>query len=609
MDIKVEKIKVYGMTCPSCENRVEKVMKKLDGVLSVKASYSYQFVEIEYVDELCSLEQIKASIENAGYTTQSSGNYKFVGILVIVAAIALLGLNTSGFDMEEKLNNASYVVIFAIGVLTSIHCIGMCGGIMISQSLSAESTNKFEAIKPSLLYNLGRVVSYTIIGGIIGALGSVFSFSIVTKAAIQIFAGIFMIIMGLNMSGFSMFRRFYIKLPNFSYGAKSDSKSPLIVGFFNGLMPCGPLQTMQLFVLGTGSAAKGALSMFIFSMGTVPLMLIFGALSGLLSKGNTKKILKFSGILIIILGLIMGNRGFVLAGIDINPLSSIKDKYGNLLFGNPNNSSSSDVAKATIENGVQIINMTADNNGFSPNAFYVQKGIPVKWIIDGKELTSCNNAIVIQTLDKEQKIKSGENIIEFNPGDKDINFSCWMGMLRGVIKVVDDLDAIDVSKPDPSLPPASKSPSCCARPVDESSDSKSSNKPSIYGDDTSQVPTEKFISKASTLGKYHSAEFKGIGYEFQPLLIVTDYKVKTKLFFNLDEFESTGGEYLIVDTTTGEEVNSFNSESKISEIELTPDKAGVYAVLNPNGILGIIEVVDDLNAVDLEEMRDKYIKK
>ena len=201
MSIKKVKINVYEMTCTSCEERVEKAVRRLEGVIKAKANYSGQFAEIEYDDVICDQSKIRAAIASEGYGTKGSNDYKFMGILIVVAAIMLLGLKTSGFDMEAKLANASYAVLFIIGILTSIHCVGMCGGIMLSQSLSKESENKFDAIKPALLYNLGRVVSYTILGGIVGAIGSIFSLSITAKAGMQIFAGIFMIMMGFNMAG------------------------------------------------------------------------------------------------------------------------------------------------------------------------------------------------------------------------------------------------------------------------------------------------------------------------------------------------------------------------------------------------------------------------
>jgi sulfite exporter TauE/SafE/plastocyanin domain-containing protein/copper chaperone CopZ len=603
MSINKEKIKVYEMTCTSCEARVEKAIKKLEGVLEVKASFEGQYAEVVYDDELCSNSKIKAAVKSAGYSTEASNDCKFMGILIVVAAIVLLGMKTSGFDMEDKLNNASYAVLFVVGVLTSIHCVGMCGGIMLSQTLSRESKTKFDAIEPALLYNIGRVVSYTILGGIIGALGSVFSLSITAKAMLQLFAGAFMIIMGFNMAGFKAFRKFQIRLPHAACKAKNSSGSPFVVGLLNGLMPCGPLQTMQLFALGTGSATRGALSMFMFSVGTVPLMLTFGAVSGILSKGYTKKILKFSGVLIIVLGLIMGNRGLALAGININPMSVFDQSTKGLIAGKSSSSDTNpNISKAVMENGVQVIRMTADNRGYTPNAFYVQKGVPVKWIIDGKQLNSCNNAVVAKSIDKQLKLKNGDNVIEFTPGDKDINFSCWMGMIKGVIKVTDKLDNVDTSKADSSIPPASAGPSCCADPVGEESTA-----PSIYGNDITKVPTENLVSKALAAGQYQNVKFKGIGYELQPLIVVTGSGSSTKITFDMNAFDNAEGQYIILDAVTGDEVTSFTAKKGSTDFEFKPKKAGGYAILKDSGILGIIEVVDDLKNTKLEDVRNKYL--
>jgi hypothetical protein len=243
---------------------------------------------------------------------------------------------------------------------------------------------------------------------------------------------------------------------------------------------------MQIFALGTGSANAGALSMFMFSIGTVPLMLTFGALSGLLTKGYKKKILKFSGVLIIMLGLIMSNRGLALAGMNISPMA-IMSSVG--AFGDTNaSSSSSDEIKATIKDGVQVLNMTANVYGYNPKTLYVQKGMPLKWVINGEEITGCNNTIVVPDLEIQQKLQSGNNLIEFTPGNEDLNFSCWMGMKRGVIKVVDDLKAITASSSDGdgidsavTAPPAEPAQPC------------------IYGDDLSKVATERLVKKAPAL--------------------------------------------------------------------------------------------------------------
>ena len=604
MSIKREIIKVYDMTCTSCEGRVERALKKVPGVVNAMASYSAEQVTVEYDSELCTKEQLKEAIKKAGYSTKSSNNIKFAGFFVVVAAILLIGSSTSGFDMSAKLNNASYMVLFVVGMLTSIHCVGMCGGIMLTQSLSKNSIlnerqNKFKTLLPSILYNAGRITSYTIIGGIVGALGSVLSLSLNVKAGLQIFAGIFMVIMGLNMAGFSIFRKFNIKLPWSSCKVKNKPKAPFLVGMLNGLMPCGPLQTMQLYALGTGSAVTGALSMFIFSLGTVPLMLVFGAISGFLSKGYTKQLLKFSGFLVIILGIIMGNRGLALAGVGVPSINTLTQSAS----GNAAQATKSNISKPTIENGVQIIKMTADNNGYTPNAFYVQKDMPVKWIITGSQINSCNNAVVVPSLNIQKTLKSGENIIEFTPGDKDINFSCWMGMIRGVIKVTDNLDSVDTSKADSSIPAPSSGMSCCTG----GTASSAPQTPSIYGDDLSKVSTDRLVKKASISGNTQSLNIKGTGYEFEPLVIVLEKGIKTNLSIDLSSFDNADGNFTILNGDSDDIVTTFNGKKGIVNVEFNIDNSGTYLIIKDNVVVVGIEVTDSLKTVNLEEVRKKFI--
>lgn len=80
-------------------------------------------------------------------------------------------------------------------------------------------------------------------------------------------------------------------------------------------------------------------------------------------------------------------------------------------------------------------------SGWSPNKFVLKKGVPVKWIINGKEITGCNNAIQVPKLNLKFDIKKGEQVIEFTPDEEGvIPFSCWMGMLRGSFIVKESID-------------------------------------------------------------------------------------------------------------------------------------------------------------------------
>lgn len=584
MNIKKEKIKVYDMTCNSCENRVERAIKKLDGIVSVKASYSGEQVIVEYDTESCHISKIKESIKYAGYSVENSNVYQIIGIIIVAVVMIFLGNSTGGFDMNAKLNGVSYIVLFIIGMLTSIHCVGMCGGIMLSQSVSnRRKMNKFQSILPAILYNFGRVTAYTFMGGIIGALGSVLSLSLTIKSAMQIFAGIFMIVLGLNMAGFSVFRKIRMKLPWSVCSVKKKPRTPFLVGLLNGLMPCGPLQTMELYALGTGSAAKGALSMFLFSMGTIPLMLTFGAVSGLLSKGYTKKILKMSGFLVIILGFIMGSRGLALAGIGI---PNFIDGSGNLTG---STLAESDKNKAILKDGIQEITMTVDGSGFTPNQFYIKKGIPVKWIIKGDSINPCNNAIAIPALNIERTLKSGENIIEFTPGDKDINFSCWMGMIKGSFKVTDNLDTVDTSK------------------LSESTEEERA--PSIFGDDLNQVSTDRLIKKTIVSYNIQTINIKGIGYEFEPLIVVANKLMDTKVSLNLRAYDTLDEKFQVINSDTKESIASVKGTNGVVTMDVKFNKTGKFAIVNSTNVLTVIQVVDDINNIDLEKVREQYFSK
>jgi Uncharacterized conserved protein len=476
---------VDNMTCINCENKIEQILLKLTGVEKVRASYSRGTVLVVYEENKVSLRQIKEAIEMEDYHVKEepegstgkevqtgssknerqidqykSGQYKsgqnksdqnkrdytnIAATLIILFAFYMIAKHLGFFNIFYNFplvkEGMGYGMLFLIGLLTSIHCVAMCGGICLSQCVPKSSSGdntvgKLAMMKPSFMYNLGRVLSYTLIGGIVGALGSVFSFSGTTKGFVQILAGIFMMIMGINMLGvFPWLRRFNPRMPKVFarkiYKGRS-SNSPFYIGLLNGLMPCGPLQAMQIYALSTGSPLKGALSMFLFSVGTVPLMFTFGALGSLLSKKFTGKMMTASAVLVVVLGIFMFSNGMGLSGIMVPNLTS----------------AASTVQKtantATIENGVQIIRTRLSSGRYEP--IVVQKNIPVKWIIQAEagDINGCNRSIIVQQYGIQKDLVQGENIIEFTPSESGTYpFSCWMGMIRSKITVVDNLNQID----------------------------------------------------------------------------------------------------------------------------------------------------------------------
>ena len=447
--IKIE-LKIEDMTCSNCELRIENALKKLEGIAEVKAEYSRSRAYVTYDADVVGLQEIIDVVAKAGYkaseqsksinaqaekkpeaTNSKEDINQLVGIGIILLALYVIIKNTIGFNFIPEVNQSmGYGILFVVGLLTSLHCIAMCGGINLSQCVSYKhSTAGTGNLKPSFLYNSGRVISYTVIGGIVGGIGSVVSFSGGAKGIVAIIAGLFMVIMGLNMLNiFPWLKRFNPRMPKI-FGNKiynnNGKNGPFYVGLLNGLMPCGPLQAMQLYALGTGSIAAGALSMFLFSLGTVPLMFGFGAISSVLGKKFTGKMMKVSAMLVMVLGFIMMSRGLMLSGV--NAASGIGNSpvKGNV---------------AIVENGVQFVSIDLKSNSYEP--IVVQKGIPVKFIINAedKDINGCNNTIIIPKYNIEKALEPGEHLIEFTPEETGtIPYSCWMGMIRSNIKVVDEL--------------------------------------------------------------------------------------------------------------------------------------------------------------------------
>ena len=199
-------------------------------------------------------------------------------------------------------------MLFITGLLTSIHCISICGAI----NLMAVLDNSIKRnLKRPILYNLGRLISYTLVGGIVGFLGNVFQINSTISGIIIVIASILMLSMSLNMLGIIKFKRFNF----FKY--KTKSRNPFVIGILNGLMPCGPLQAMQVYALTTGSFIKGAISMILFGLGTVPLMLFTGVILNIIKAKEKIITIKFASILILFLSIVMLNRGLLSLNIDI----------------------------------------------------------------------------------------------------------------------------------------------------------------------------------------------------------------------------------------------------------------------------------------------------
>ena len=421
------------MHCPHCETAILRAVRDRKGIENPRANYRAGTLCALWDDKVLAEAALRNIIAEAGYTLAGQREAisvwkRLVSLLAVLAVLtalfALVSLSpVSGLLSRFPTAKAGMDLgaLFMVGLLTSLHCVAMCGGINLAQSaVSAQAGRRVSA--SNIQYNLGRLVSYTIVGGIIGAIGSVFKLSNAAQAGIQLVAAIFMVLMALNLLDIGGLRSVVPTLPA---GLRTKlmgkvSRSSLYLGLLNGLMPCGPLQAMQLYALSTGSWHMGALSMFCFCLGTVPLMLGFGLVSGKLNKRFARPMRVASGALVLLMGMTMLSNGLSLAGIQLRlPGSTSSD--------------------ATVTNAnIQVVESELDWRGYPD--ITVKAGVPVRWNIhaEAEKITGCNNEMVIPALNLRVPLSEGDNIVEFTVDEPGvIPYTCWMGMLQGTITAVE----------------------------------------------------------------------------------------------------------------------------------------------------------------------------
>lgn len=201
------------------------------------------------------------------------------------------------------------MLVFLMGVFGALHCVSMCGGLVMACSMRFGGGVRF-----SLVYNAGRVFTYIVLGLVMGLLGRALIAAGVFggfQRAVPVAAGAFMVAVGLEMLGLLPFwlkRVFSGAVPRTiaravsRAGAKNEKAAPLLFGMLNGLIPCGLLYAVGVKAASTGDPVKGALIMAALGAGNFAPMLFAGAVPGFMRRASVAFTVA-SAVLIIALGL------------------------------------------------------------------------------------------------------------------------------------------------------------------------------------------------------------------------------------------------------------------------------------------------------------------
>ncbi len=429
-------LSIAGMHCASCEILIGDNLKEISGVTKADVNYKTGKAEVYYEGNTPKKEDLARAVEEAGYKIgekQKSGWLSkdfndywnlFYGVLVILALYTLakiFGLNNFNVNtIQDGLG-----VVFLVGLVAGVStCMALIGGLVLSLSarhseLHPEATT-IEKFRPHLYFNLGRIGGYALLGGVIGFVGSALQFSANLLGIITILVSFVMIFLGLKLVGvFPSLQDKNFALPKSIakfFGIKSEAKeyshkAAILSGAATFFLPCGFTQAMQLYAVSSGSFGQGAAIMGLFALGTSLGLLSIGGLSSVFKGRKAKIFFATAGVAVIMFGWFNIGNALALVG-----------------GGGSNNNSDQTV----VSDKEQVVYMTQNVDGYSPNILRVKKGIPVKWVINSKSTFSCASYIVMRQFKIGKPLQLGENIFKFTPTQTgEIPFSCSMGMYRG----------------------------------------------------------------------------------------------------------------------------------------------------------------------------------
>src|SRR3990167_494550 len=341
-----QKIHIKGMHCRSCEILIEDELKKVRGIQSVYVNHKTGIADVHCECELDSNE-VQTAIEKAGYTIGEDGKIHFfsrnhrdyidLGIAFFIATALFLVAKTLGiFNLGSTISGSysSLPIVFLVGLTAGVStCMALVGGLVLGASARFSAQNPYatgiEKFKPHLFFNLGRIASFFVLGGLVGFAGSLFQLSTSVLGTLTVAVGLVMLLLGGQLIDvFPILKKISFTLPKGlsrmlgiqekSLGEYSN-KNASLMGAMTFFLPCGFTQAMQLYAMSTGSVVSGALTMGVFALGTTPGLLAVGGLTSIIRSGSARLFFKTAGGVVILLALFNVGNGLNLLGL--NPIN------------------------------------------------------------------------------------------------------------------------------------------------------------------------------------------------------------------------------------------------------------------------------------------------
>ncbi len=379
-----------------------------------------------------------------------------LGVVFLAIAFGLIVFQPNAQSLNFNADSGAWsqlLVAFVTGITTGgLSCLAVQGGLLASSLAhqieqdyvegsahhkKGNGTARSNSAFPILLFLISKLVAYTLLGALLGWLGSYLTLSPMTRALLMIGIGIFMIGNALRMFNVHpIFRYFSIEPPKFitryirRTAKGTDTATPLFLGALTVFIPCGVTQAMMATALGTGSAVMGAALMFAFVLGTSPVFFIIAYLTTELGARLEKFFMRFVAVLVLILGFTTLNSGLNVMG---SPLS-LQNLTRSLI---PSNGDSAPVAESTQPAAAAgDIFLNVKNDGYFPRTLSAPADTAVTLNLVTNQTYSCARDFVIPSLNVYQLLPDTGTMqvsIPSQPKGTTIFFTCSMGMYTGQI--------------------------------------------------------------------------------------------------------------------------------------------------------------------------------
>lgn len=316
------KFHVNGMHCNACVLLTESELRELKEVTAAVSSLKTHSVEVtgyfgdkapEHVardlSEVLQPHGYSLSLEKRKHSAQWS-DFKFAVPIAAAFVLIFILLQKLGIVNLVNASNVNYGTAFVIGLIASVStCMAVVGGLVLS--MSANFAKEGDKVRPQMLFHVGRLVSFFLLGGVIGAIGSAFQLGITGTFILGLIVAIVLLVLGINLLDvFPWFKKLQPTLPSFVGNRVQSLKNvnhvltPVLLGVATFFLPCGFTQSMQIYTLTTGSFWTGAFTMFAFALGTLPVLALLSFSSiGIHTKARSGIFFKSAGLVVIFFGI------------------------------------------------------------------------------------------------------------------------------------------------------------------------------------------------------------------------------------------------------------------------------------------------------------------